>query len=124
MAKAVSDEEIIAAILQHGTIKEAAAAAGTSPRVIYDRMKEKDFRNLYRDAKNDIFRAAVFSISSKLGEAVEAVAAIMSNPEVNAAVRLQAAQTILNYAGKFSERLQTEETAAREDRNSIFDLDL
>lgn len=28
--KAVSDEQIIAALLQHGTIKDAAAAAGTA----------------------------------------------------------------------------------------------
>ena len=41
--KAISNEEIIAALLQHGTIKEAATAIGTTPRTIYDRMKQRDF---------------------------------------------------------------------------------
>ena len=42
--KAVSNEEIIAALLQHGTVKDAAAAAGTTPRTIYDRMNDREFR--------------------------------------------------------------------------------
>ena len=32
--KTVSNEEIIAALLQHGTMKDAAAAAGTTPRTL------------------------------------------------------------------------------------------
>ena len=40
MAKnsAVSDEEIIAALINNGTIRAAAAAAGIAERTIYDRM--------------------------------------------------------------------------------------
>ena len=33
--KEVSDEEIIAALVQNGTVKDAAAVAGISPRTIY-----------------------------------------------------------------------------------------
>ena len=112
--KTVSNEEIIAALLQHGTIKEAAAAAGTSPRTIYDRMKnDRDFRGEYAEAKNSIVRKAVFSINEKLGEAVEAVAEIMNDKDINPAVRLQAAQTILTNAAKFNERLTNGECYAR-----------
>lgn len=111
--KAVSDEQIISALLQNGTVKAAAAAAGTTPRTIYDRMKDCDFRSAYMEAKNDIIRKAVFSINGKLSEAVDAVAEIMTNPEVNPAVRLQAAQTIINNAGKFAERLTNDERQSR-----------
>ena len=38
--KAVSDEQIIAALLQHGTIKAAAAAVNLSERALYDRMNK------------------------------------------------------------------------------------
>ena len=111
--KAVSNEEIIAALLQHGTMKEAAAAAGTTPRTIYDRMNDREFRAAYMEAKTDIIRKAVFSINEKLSGAIDIVSEIMNNPDNNPAIRLQAAQTILNNAGKFAERLTHDETQSR-----------
>lgn len=120
--KAISNEEIIAALLQHGTIKEAAEAAGTTPRTIYDRMQEREFVAEYETAKNDIIRQAVFSINSKLSEAIDAVAEIMNNTDVNPATRLQAAQTILNNAGKFAERLTKDERHARAQAEDPLDL--
>lgn len=113
--KAVSDEEIISALIQHGTIQEAAQAAGISPRTVYDRMDDKEFQAVYRWAKTDLVRTAVFSINEKLSAAVDTVAGIMNNKDVNPAVRLQAAQTILNNAGKFAGRLELDE---RESRNA------
>ena len=69
--KAVSNEEIIAALLQHGTVREAAEAAGTTPRTIYDRMSnDREFRGQYAEAKNSLVRKAVFSINEKLGDAI------------------------------------------------------
>lgn len=121
--KAVSNEEIIAALLQYGTIKEAAAAAGTTPRTVYDRMKnDRDFRGEYAEAKNSIVRKAVFSINEKLEQAIEAVCDIMNDPETNPAVRLQAAQTILNNAAKFNERLTKDESHARSESTNPMDI--
>ena len=107
--KACSDEQIIAALLQHGTMKAAAAAAGISERALYDRMNSGEFQALYKAAKADLVRSAVFNINSKLQAAIDTVTEVMSDPENNAAVRLQAAQTILNNAGKFAQRLQMDE---------------
>lgn len=109
--KAVSDEQIIAALLNSGTIKAAAAAAGVSERTVYDRMNEGGFQALYKAAKADLIRAAVFSLNSKVQAAIDTVAAVMQDENNNAAVRLQAAQTILNNAGKFAQRLQADETS-------------
>lgn len=120
---AVSNEKIIAALLQYGTMKEAAAAAGTTSRTIYDRMKDKEFRAEYMEAKNDIIRKAVFSINEKLAAAIDAVADIMNDKENNPAVRLQAAQTILNNAGKFAQRLAQDEYQSRNETKNPFDLD-
>lgn len=120
---ATNDERIITALLQHGTIKEAAAAADTTPRTIYNRMKNREFRAEYEAAKNDILRTAYIAINGKLTAAIEAVAEIMSNPENNPAVRLQAAQTIITNAAKFSERLHADETQARQEGKSPFDFD-
>ena len=122
--KAISNEEIIAALLQHGTIREAAEAAGTTPRTIYDRMKDREFRADYMEAKNDIIRKAVYSINAKLSEAIDAVADIMNDADTNPAVRLQAAQTIINNAAKFAERLTKDERQSRLEAEPPFSFDL
>ena len=121
--KAISNEEIIAALLQHGTVKEAAEAAGTTPRTIYDRMKDRADRAEYMEAKNDIIRKAVYSINAKLSEAIEAVAAIMNDTDTNPAVRLQAAQTIINNAAKMAERLTKDEYSSRTEAQNPFNLE-
>jgi len=107
--KIISDEQIIAALLSNGTIKAAAAAVGISERSIYDRMNEGEFIALYKSAKADLIRGAVVNLNNQIQAAVETVVEVMTDKDNNAAVRLQAAQTILNNAGKFSQRLAAEE---------------
>ena len=122
--KAISDEQIIAALLDNGTIRAAAQAAGISERTLYDRMNKGDFQALYKAAKADLIRAAVLNINRQLQAAIDTVVEVMQDPDNNAAVRLQAAQTILNNAGKFAQRLQLDENSVliqrENDRFSIF----
>ena len=122
--KAVSDEQIIAALLNNGTIKAAAGAVGISERALYDRMSKGEFQALYKAAKADLVRAAVLNINRQLQAAIDTVVEVMQDPDNNAAVRLQAAQTILNNAGKFAQRLQVDETSVimqqESDKFSIF----
>lgn len=65
---------------------------------------------MYKAAKADIIRSAVFSINNQLTAAIQTVVDVMTNEENHAAVRLQAAQTILNNASKFASRLSSEES--------------
>lgn len=111
--KAISDEQLIAALLTHGTIKEAAASAGISERALYDRMNTGDFQELYKAAKADLLRAAVLRLNSHLLKAIDTTAELMDSHGgvVKPAIRLQAAQTILNNACKFSARLQDTENS-------------
>lgn len=115
MAKSatVDDEIIIAALLEHGTVQAAADSLNITPRTIYDRRRNVDFQTAYNDAKTEVFRAAVYDINRRLSEAVSVVAGIMNDTNNNAAVRLQAAQTILNNAAKFSTRLESSEKQSR-----------
>lgn len=124
MARAISDEEIIAALLSCRTIKEAAAACGLSERAIYDRMNGPDFTLLYQEARADIVRGAVVSVREHLQAAIDTVAEIMADQENNPAVRLQAAQTIINTQGKFLTGLQAAERDADTTRsnNRFFSL--
>ena len=111
--KTANDEQIIAALLANGTLRAAAAVVGISERTLYNRMNETDFQALYRSAKADLIRAAVFNINNQLQAAIDTVVEIMQDNNNNPAIRLQAAQTILNNAGKFAERLQVTETAVK-----------
>ena len=124
--KAVSDEQIISALLSLGTVQDAAESLQITPRTIYDRRRNADFQAAYMDAKNEIIRKAVYEINRRLSEAVDTVTAIMSGQNVNAATRLQAAQTILNNAQKFSERLSRDELNSRtiKDPFDIMGIDL
>lgn len=109
--KAISDEQLIAALLNSGTIKDAAGAVGISERALYDRMSKGEFQALYKAAKADLIRAAVLNLNRQLQAAIDTVVEVMQNPDNNPAIRLQAAQTILNNAGKFAQRLQVDETS-------------
>ena len=110
---AISDEQIIAALLSNGTIRAAAPVVGLSERAIYERMNTGKFQTLYTAAKADLLRKAVFNLEEKLQAAVDTVADIMQNENNNPAVRLQAAQTIMGNAAKLSQRLQAEETTSQ-----------
>jgi len=107
--KAISNEEIIAALLSSGTISEAAAKLNITPRSIYDRMCTRDFKAAYQAAKSDLIRGAVLKINQRLTDAIETVIELMTDKDVNPSTRLQAAQTILTNAAKFAERLQCDE---------------
>lgn len=119
-AQAVSDEELIAALLTSSSMKQAAESAGIAPRTLYERMSNKDFQAAYNAAKTGIVRQAVFSINRKLSEAIDTVAAIMADEKNNAAIRLQAAQVIINNAGKFADRLQKDEQYTLDKSNGMF----
>lgn len=121
---AISDEEIIAALLTSGTIKAAAAQAGLSQRAIYDRMTDREFNAKYSAAKSDIMREAVNRINDKLTKAIDTIAEIMENKETAAATRLQAAQAIITNAEKFAGRLTAEEVGIINNtrQRSFFDI--
>lgn len=105
----VSNEEIAAALVSCPTVKEAAEQLNISPRTIYNRLRDNKCRGMYEAAKADVIREAVFSLNEKLGAALDTVGEIMTDKSNNPAVRLQAAQTIINNAGKMMQHLDQRE---------------
>ena len=117
----ISDEEILAALLSSGTVREAASAAGLPIRTLYDRMNAPDFQIMYREARADVLREATNNLNKRVQAAVDTIAEIMTDAENNPAIRLQAAQTILKNAMVFSARLQSEQAGIQFDRdNAIY----
>ena len=121
---AISDEQIIAALLSSGSISEAAAQTGLSARAIYDRMGYREFKAAYSAAKADIVRQAVLSLNRNLSAAVDVVMEIMSDEENPAATRLQAAKMIIENAGKFADRLSAADKYTADQAQSPLDLDI
>lgn len=105
----IADEQIIAALIQHGTQRAAAAALEIDERTLYNRMNKGDFIALYKSAKADIIRSAVFNMNNHINTAIQTIVDVMQDKETSPSIRLQAAQTMLNNATKFAERLQAEE---------------
>lgn len=108
--KAISNEEIIAALLNAGTIKGAAEAVGAAPRTIYDRMKDSEFRAAYSAAKSDIIRAAVVRINARISDAIDTITEIMTDANNPPTVRLQAAQSVLAQATRLADKLNAGES--------------
>lgn len=106
---AASDEEIIAALISFPTVKEAAKSLNISTKTIYNRLNDGEVMAAYQSAKADILRGAVMSFSRKLESALNVVAEIMEDQKANPAVRLQAAQTIINNAPRYFEKLAASE---------------
>ena len=121
---AVSDEEIIAALLNSGSIAQAAELTGIAPRTIYDRMGTRDFKAAYSAAKSDLVRAAVLTMNRSLSAAVEVVTGIMNDEKNTAGTRLQAAKLLIENAAKFSDRLSDADktTAAWAEPALSFDM--
>ena len=122
---AVSDEEIIVALLNSGSITQAADLTGISPRTVYDRMGNRDFKAAYSAAKSDLVRAAVINMNRNLSEAVEVITDIMRDETNNAGTRLQAAKLLIENAAKFSDRLAEADrlTATWAEPALSFDMD-
>lgn len=114
---AITNEEIIAALLQHSTVRDAAQAIGISTRTIYERMQNGEFRAQYREARAEIVREAVDKTNSKLSAAIDTITEIMLDKETPIRFRLQAAQIVIDRAGKLSERLEKIDRLCAEDRN-------
>ena len=95
MGKAISNEKIIAALLGSRTIKEAAGELGITEKTLHNRMNNYDFRVMYQTAQADILKDSVKTCHESLTEAVNTVREIMQDRDINPAVRLQAAQTII-----------------------------
>lgn len=122
MAKRLTDEEIIAALILKGSIKGAAASLNCTVRTLYDRMRKEEFKTLYSQAKGELVRSATAKMQGHLCGAIDTIAAIMNDPEAPKQTRLNGAVSILQYASKYLEtteildRLEDLEKAVGEGR--------
>lgn len=101
----ISDEQIVGAVMRYGTTIEAAQALGCDQSTIYRRMRTSSVQALYHSFQADMLRQTVEDLYEARDDALTVVQNIMNDPDVNAAIRLQAAQTILSNDLRYAERL-------------------
>lgn len=106
MAKAkAKDEAIIAALLSNATVRAASAACGVSERVIYTRLKEPEFKARYDKARLELLEQHSNRLQQHIGSAIEEMAAIATDKENSAQVRLNASEAIIRTSLKLTEQV-------------------
>ena len=111
-------DRIMAALLSTATEKQAAEAAGVSPRTVRAYLADKEFSDEYEARRKALVKEATDQLQRALSSAVEAVRRIVT--EGSNAEKLTACRTILEYGLRYTElyniaaRLDALEDAAKE----------
>lgn len=96
-SKAVSDEQIMLALLETKNIEAAAEACGITRQTIYNRLADPTFKAAYTERRQRILEQACTALQNRMGEAVEALAEIMNNGKASKMARVLAAKAVLEY---------------------------
>ena len=104
MAKNIPDEVIVAELLSSVSIRAAAKKLKLQEKTIYKRMKQPEFKKLYADARKEVVEQATARLQNFANQAVSCLALVMAQKENAPQVRINAADAILRYCLKFSEK--------------------
>lgn len=117
----MTDEAIAAALIECGSIKNAATSCGCTVRTIYERKKSADFQRIYAQAKADVLKAATAKLQGEMLGAVDTLVSIMQDADTAAQTRANAAVYVLQYGVKLTEttdildRIETLEESVNDD---------
>ncbi len=101
-------EEAIAALLTQRSIEEAARVTGIAPKTLRNWLKLPEFQQEYRTARREAVSQCGARMQQNTGAAVTTILKVMTDPTVPAAVRLRAAESVLDNAVKAIELEDTE----------------
>jgi hypothetical protein len=103
-------EQAIAALLNHRTTEEAAKAVGIGVTTLFRWLNEPEFRAAYLKARREAVSQAIARMQQAAGAAGVTILKLMTDPNVPAAVRLRAAESVYDIAIK---GIETEDIEAR-----------
>ena len=93
-------EEAIAALLSQRNTEDAARVVGIGLATLLRWMRLPEFQIAYREARRDAVSQATARLQQATGAASSTVLKIMLDSNAPAAVRLRAAESVLNHAAK------------------------
>jgi hypothetical protein len=94
----VRSEEIISALLEHGSTNKAARALGISESTVWRRMRKEEFQEEFRRARRQALSQAVARLQQSSNAAVVTLLRVMVDPEAPASTRMRAASCVLDGA--------------------------
>lgn len=97
----IDDSRILSALLSAGTIRGAAAAAGTSESTVRNRLADADFRQRYDAARGELLQGATAAMLARLTDATEVLTEVMTDSFSANTTRLQAADTLLRHCLRY-----------------------
>ena len=103
MPKKISDEKLIEALLETGSVRATAQKVKLTPSAIYKRLREPEFRERYEQEQDGIISAVAGSLSQALDGAVETLVEICKNPLHAPGLRISAADSLLRHAARYVE---------------------
>jgi hypothetical protein len=111
-------EAAVAALLTHRNLEEAARTVGISPATLFRWHKEPEFETAYREARRAVHGQAVARLQQGSSAAATTILKTMLDPATPAAVRLRAAEAVLNQAAKAIEIEDLEVRVSQIERDS------
>ena len=88
-------EEVIAALLQNPTIKEAANVAGLHENTVLRLMKQPEFQDQYRQARQELLQSTLNKLQELSSQAVATLSVVMAAQKSPASAKVSAARTVL-----------------------------
>ena len=102
----LTDEQIVAALIEAGSVRAAAEKLGAGERMIYNRMHNTAFLELYDRARADILRAGIGAVVGRVEAAGRVLGDVLEDPDAGPTARIAAARVILDNAVKLMERYE------------------
>ncbi len=96
-------EQAVVALLSHRSIEEAARDVGVTANTLLRWMREPEFKNACREARRTVFSHAIGRLQDAAGAAATTLLKIMLDTNVPPAIRLRAAEVVLEQATKAGE---------------------
>lgn len=103
-------QDAIVALLSTRSVEEAARTCNTPPRTLFRWLRERDFAAAYREAKRDAFGQSIARLHHMTSAAVSTLGKVMLDAATPPAVKVRAADSILNHT---KNAIETEDIEAR-----------
>ena len=94
------DLQLVVALLETSTIREAAQKVRISEATVYRRLRQPVFRQRLREARLLSFAQALTRLQTATGDAVNTLLAVMADNDAPPASRVKAASAVLELASR------------------------
>lgn len=88
------------ALLEHPTLKDAAAAANVAESTLYRWLQEPAFKAAYMEARREVVKQSIAHLQNATGEAVTCLRDVMKSTTASDAAKVSASRAVLELAIK------------------------